>query len=120
ARVLVAETALVRERGARLAGKGFRPFPHAGVHRFISPRANARIVSRSNRLQRAAADLIELDRLEQRAEIAFAEALVALALDDLEEDRADHRLGEDLEQQVAGRPVEEDPVAPQPPDVLAV
>ena len=36
-----------------------------------------------------APDLVELDRLEQRLEVAFAEALVALALDDLEEDRAD-------------------------------
>src|SRR5437868_4322418 len=45
------------------------------------------------------ADLVELDALEQRLEIAFAEALVTLALDDLEEDRADHVLGEDLQQQ---------------------
>jgi hypothetical protein len=45
------------------------------------------------------ADLVELDALEQRLEIALAEALVALALDDLEEDRADHVLGEDLQQQ---------------------
>jgi hypothetical protein len=37
----------------------------------------------------AAADLVELDGLEQRLEVALAEALVALALDDLEEDRAD-------------------------------
>src|SRR5438270_11812988 len=43
--------------------------------------------------------LVELDTLEQRLEIAFAEALVALALDDLEEDRADYVLGEDLQQQ---------------------
>src|SRR5689334_3675445 len=43
--------------------------------------------------------LVELDALEQRLKIALAEALVALALDDLEEDRADHVLGEDLQQQ---------------------
>jgi hypothetical protein len=36
---------------------------------------------------------------EQCLEIAFAEALVALALDDLEEDRPDHVLGEDLQKQ---------------------
>src|SRR3954470_8586809 len=47
----------------------------------------------------AAAHLVELDALEQSLEIALAEALVALALDDFEEDRADHVLGEDLQQQ---------------------
>src|SRR5437899_2738692 len=47
----------------------------------------------------SAAHLVELDALEQRLEIAFAETLVALALDDLEEDRADHVLSEDLQQQ---------------------
>ncbi len=46
-----------------------------------------------------AAHLIKLDALEQGFEIAFAEAFVALALDDLEEDRANHVLGEDLQQQ---------------------
>src|SRR6266852_1679378 len=45
----------------------------------------------------AAADLVALDRFEERAEISFAKALIALALDDLEKDRADHRLGEDLQ-----------------------
>src|SRR5678815_3184840 len=43
--------------------------------------------------------LVQLDRFEQRPEVAFAETLVALALDDLEEDRADHVLREDLQQQ---------------------
>src|SRR5438445_13882692 len=47
----------------------------------------------------SAAYLVELDALEQRLEIAFAEAFVAFALDDLEKDRADHVLGEDLQQQ---------------------
>src|SRR4051812_8085543 len=47
----------------------------------------------------SAAHLVELDALEQRLEIAFAEALVALALDNLEENRADDVLGEDLQQQ---------------------
>src|SRR5690348_17462937 len=47
----------------------------------------------------AATHLVELDAFEQRLEITLAEALVALALNDLEEDRADHVLGEDLQQQ---------------------
>src|SRR5208283_1181911 len=49
-------------------------------------------------LQDAAPDLILLDRFEERAEIAFAEPLVTLALYELEENRADHGLGKDLEQ----------------------
>src|SRR3546814_18938714 len=55
------------------------------------------------RREDAAADLVELDRFEQGLEIALAEALIALPLDDLEEDRADHVLGEYLEQQEIGR-----------------
>src|SRR5947209_20406500 len=55
------------------------------------------------RLQYAAAHLVELHRLEQRLEVALAETLVALPLDDLEEDRADGGLGEDLQQQPAAR-----------------
>src|SRR5262249_17510705 len=43
-------------------------------------------------------DLIELDGLEQRPEVALAEALVALALDDLEEDGTDDVASEDLQQ----------------------
>src|SRR5690242_8965600 len=49
-------------------------------------------------LQHPALHLIALDALEQRLEVALAEPLVALALDDLEEDRADRVLGEDLQQ----------------------
>jgi hypothetical protein len=48
--------------------------------------------------QHATLDLIPLDRFKQRLEIAFAEALIALALDDLEEHRADAVLGENLQQ----------------------
>src|SRR2546429_3098549 len=55
------------------------------------------------RFQNAAAYLVELHRLEQRLEVALAEALVALPLDDFEEDRADGGLGEDLQQQPAAR-----------------
>src|SRR6187397_673871 len=54
----------------------------------------------TGRSNHAPRDLVRLDRLEQRAEIALAEALVALPLDDLEEDRADHVRGEDLQQLV--------------------
>src|SRR6267154_5923134 len=74
-------------------------------------------------LQYAAADLVELDRFEQGAEIALAEALVAAALDDLEEDGADHRLGEDLQQEPAAlgrRAVDQDAVGGQTLQVLAV
>src|SRR5258708_225220 len=48
--------------------------------------------------EHAAALLIELDGFEQRLKIPFAEALVALALNDLEEDRADRILAENLQQ----------------------
>src|ERR1700692_334170 len=43
----------------------------------------------------AAFHLIALDRLEQGLEVALAEAIVAFSLDDLEEDRTQHRLRED-------------------------
>src|SRR5687767_255679 len=46
----------------------------------------------------SAPDLIALDGFEQRAEVAFAEALVALALNDLEENRPDDVLRENLQQ----------------------
>src|SRR4051812_17296069 len=39
--------------------------------------------------QHAAADLVFLDRFEERLEVALAESVVALALDELEEDRPD-------------------------------
>src|SRR5579884_587948 len=71
----------------------------------------------------AAADLVALYRFEERAEIALAEALVALALDDLEEDRADHGVGEDLQQEafaLAGGAVDQDLVAAQAGHVLAM
>src|SRR5262245_66263612 len=73
--------------------------------------------------QNAAADLIELDRFEQGAEIALAETLVAAALDDLEEDRTDHRLGEDLQQEPAAlgrRAVDQDAVGGEALQILAV
>jgi hypothetical protein len=48
--------------------------------------------------QDTAANLIFFNRFEQCLEVAFAEALITLALDDLEEDRANLIRGEDLEQ----------------------
>src|SRR6185312_10113698 len=74
-------------------------------------------------LEDAPADLVELDRLEQGTEIALAEALVAAALDDLEEDRTDHRLGEDLQQETATlgrRAVDQDAVGGKACQVLAM
>src|SRR3954452_24472734 len=73
--------------------------------------------------QDAPADLVELDRFEQGLEIAFAEALIALALDDLEEDRSDHVLGEDLEEQALaglGRAVDQDAALAHLGDIVAV
>src|SRR3982751_2963748 len=70
----------------------------------------------------SAAYLIQLDRFEQRLEVAFAAALVALALDDLEKDGADHRLGEDLQQHLVrcGRAVDQYAIARQPRRVFLV
>src|SRR5215210_5738045 len=80
------------------------------------------VLLRRRRLQHAPAHLVEFDALEQRAEIALAEALVALALDQLEEDRADDGAGEDLQQPPAFRgrgAVHQDAVATEAVDVLA-
>ncbi len=49
------------------------------------------------RADHAAGDLVAFDRVEQGFKVAFAEAFIALALDELEEDRAEERVGEDLE-----------------------
>src|SRR3984893_619441 len=53
----------------------------------------------ANQLEYAAPDLVLLDGFEQGAEVALAEALVAFPLNDLEEDRTDDVLREDLRQQ---------------------
>src|SRR5262245_13668892 len=72
-------------------------------------------------LQHAATDLVELDGLEQGAEVALAESLVALALDDLEEDRPDHVLREDLQQDAVVRAaVDQDAPLLHPGERLAV
>ena len=62
-------------------------------------------------LQRTAAGLLALDRLEESLEITLAEALRPAALDDLEEQRRSvlHRLGEDLEQIALVIAIDEDP-----------
>src|SRR4029078_10183918 len=75
--------------------------PRNQIRRGNSRRAARRRSCR--RFQYAAAHLVELHRFEERAEVAFAEALIALPLNDLEEDRADHGLGEDLQEEAARR-----------------
>ena len=77
-------------------------------------------------LQHAAPDLVFLDRFEQRLEIAFAKTVVALALDELEEDRPDRIGREDLQQHLGvaaidhALAVDQDAVTLQPRDVLAM
>src|SRR5688572_29617228 len=69
------------------------------------------------------ADLVEFDGLEQCLEIAFAETLVALALDDFEEDGPDHVGGEDLQQDalfVGAVSVDEYPALLQLGDIFAM
>ena len=75
-----------------------------------SPRPTSRALQRR---QHAAADLVQFHALEQGLEVALAEALVALALDDLEKDRPEGVLGKDLQQQALAlgrRAVEQDAV----------
>src|SRR5687768_14983536 len=76
-----------------------------------------------NTSKHPALHLVALDALEQRLEVAFAETFVALALDDLEEDRADRVLGEDLQQLALlglGIGIDQDLVAAQALHVLAM
>ncbi len=56
-------------------------------------------VSQSIRRQHAALDLVAIDGFEQRLEVAFAKAIVTLALDELEEHRPHQGGGEYLQQQ---------------------
>src|SRR5436190_560942 len=49
--------------------------------------------------EHASADLVTLDRLEQGLEVAFAESIVALALDEFEEHRPENGLRKNLQQQ---------------------
>src|SRR5258707_1277276 len=77
-------------------------------------------------LQPTSPNLILLDRFEQRLEISFAKAIVALALDELEENRPDRVRRENLQQhlgEAAGDDafaVDQDTVALQPRHVLAM
>src|SRR5262249_44919536 len=77
-------------------------------------------------LEHTAAYLVFLDRFEQRLEIALAESIVALALDELEEDRPDRIRREDLQQHLGlaaidhALAVDQDAVGLQSRDVLAV
>src|SRR6266436_5360380 len=77
-------------------------------------------------LQHAAADLVFLDRFEQRLEVAFAKTIVALALDELEEDRPDRVGGENLQEHLGvaavdhAFAVDQNAVALQARDVLAM
>src|SRR3984893_10789202 len=65
------------------------------------PKFNAPNRAPAGELDDAAAFLVEFDGLEQGLKIPFAEALVALALNDLEKDRPDGILGEYLQQNAA-------------------
>ena len=73
-----------------------------------------------------ARDLVGFDRLEQGLEVSLAEAVIALALDELEEDRPDHRLGEDLQQDARSATVDDalavdqDAVSAQPVEGFAM
>ena len=84
------------------------------------------VLRRVPHLQHAPANLIFLDRFEQRLEIALAETVVALALDELEEDRPDRVRRENLQQHLGvaavddALAVDQDAVALQAGDVLAV
>src|SRR5439155_12774857 len=77
-------------------------------------------------LQHAAANLILLDRFEQRLEIALAESIVALALDEFEEDRPDRIGRKDLQQHFCvaaidhALAVDQDAVLLQSHDILAM
>ena len=74
-------------RGDALGARKGNPAPHSCI------RSTPSILA-----QDTSGDLVALDGLEQGLEVAFAEAFVTLALYELEEDRADHGVGEDLKQ----------------------
>src|SRR6202521_504054 len=83
----------------RNCGPSFRQHGHLWLWVRLALRlAGTTWLRRALHLQHAAADLVFLDRFEQRLEIAFAETVVALALDELEEDRPDGVGGENLQQ----------------------
>ena len=107
---------------------GDRPGRHAIEHGLLCFTCAAGAGGRPRPAARAARGaLLALDGLEERAEVAGAEALVALALDDLEEERprlgivvqAGRLLEEDLQQVLARRvAVDEDLELAQHAEVL--
>jgi len=68
--------------------------------------------------QHAAADLVFLDRLEKRLEVPLPESVVALPLDELEEDRPNDGLGEDLQEYLGGAAVDDAPPSMRMPCFL--
>src|SRR5258707_7787824 len=87
---------------------------------------NSGSLSRRIHLQHPTPDLILLDRFEQGLEVALAKAVVALALDELEEDRADGVGREDLQEHLGlaavdhALAVDQNTVGLEPREVLAV
>src|SRR5262249_32528182 len=116
-----------RARSPSSASSGTRaPFPWrrgSDTRRGESFRSARRPLFSSS-LQHAALDLVALERLEQRLEISFTETLVTLALDELEENRAQELLRKDLQQQPlvppGGGAVEQDAACSQLLLVFAV
>src|SRR5450755_394885 len=78
-------------------------------------RLASQVAATAGRSEVATAFLLPLDRLEQGLEVALAEALGAVPLDQLEEDRGPvlDRLGEDLQQVAILVPVRQDVEFPQ-------
>src|SRR5688500_15895433 len=74
-------------------------------------------------MQDAAAELIALNGFEQRGKISFAKSLVTFTLDNLKEERTNHRIGENLQQQplpCTRRAVKQDTQVTQSGKVFAV
>src|ERR1700733_5216172 len=108
-------TAVRRARRQRVSPRR----PPGAVPRCCSCLAGGARVER----QHSAAHLVELQGFEQRLEVTLAEALIALALNDLEEARPDHVLGKDLKQQALSlgrRTVHQDATLTQALQILAV
>src|SRR5260370_25578093 len=102
---------------------------HGGGHgamRLCPPYDSSTWLLRGLHLQHAAADLVFLDRFEQRLEIALAETVVALALDEFEKDRPDRVRRKNLQQHFGEAAiddtlaVDQDAVLLEPRDVLAM
>src|SRR3546814_13910473 len=85
-------------RGLAAKAAALRAAPHPALRATFSREREKGYREGAPALQHAALDLVALDALEQGLEVAFAEAFVALALDDLEEARAERVRGEDLQQ----------------------